>query len=193
MRRHQGCRGLVLQSAIQMAADFLTFVFMVKIEKNDAVVRNGLAVAALFFAPPVFFAAEGTPVVNQSIIAPADIFLESSLVQAVHLAVRLFRVLEEPIDDGADALVSLGVLLFYLLQPTAETIGGQVNVLVVFHNGTKQPGFPVVVKGKVGASSGNSSSPREVAWQPAVRDMRQSFDKQAPDPYGISHLFESDQ
>lgn len=124
-----------------MVAKFFTFVFVVKVKKNDTIIRDGAAIAALFFPFPVLLAAESTPIVNDPIISAAYIFFESSLVKTVHFSIRLLRMQEQAVNDRADALIALRVLLLHFYQSAVESFGGHINKCAVLHIGTKQPGF----------------------------------------------------
>lgn len=96
------------------------FVLVVHVEKDDAVVIHLVAEAAGMGQLPSLFAALGAPVINQAVIAPADVFLEPAMVVAVHPAIGIGRVVKQAVDDLQDPGVPRRIVLLDLVQLAAE-------------------------------------------------------------------------
>lgn len=62
---------------------------MVDVEEDDAVVGDLVTEVALFGQFPPFLPALFAPVVDEAVVAPADILLEPAMVRAVHPAVGI--------------------------------------------------------------------------------------------------------
>ena len=104
----------------------ILLVFMVDVEEDHAVVGHLAAVAAMLHLPGLL-AALFAPVVDEPVVAPTHIFLQSSVVHAVHPAVGIVRVVEQPVDHLLDPFVPARVTTADILQLDGEFFGGVIG------------------------------------------------------------------
>jgi len=89
---------------------------MIQIEKDDAIVRNGLAIIAFIFQSAVFLSADCAPGVNYTVIPPADIFLVASLIKPLHFTICIIWFCDQALYNLPDPFVTGRVGLFYFFQ-----------------------------------------------------------------------------
>ena len=89
---------------------------MIKIKKDHTFIRNNVAILTNFIESAIFFAAQFTPIVNQAIPLPANVFFEPSVIQAVHFAVGIIRINKQSIDHLIYPFISGGISEFYVLH-----------------------------------------------------------------------------
>ncbi|OEU51752.1 MAG: hypothetical protein BA871_13510 [Desulfuromonadales bacterium C00003096] len=104
-----------------------SLVFVIDIKKDDAVVRDGVAMAALIRHATALFATNSAPLVNQPIVATADIFFQTTMVNAAHLVISVTRVEKQSLDNLMDASVTGRILFLDLLQLGGKLWGGKIN------------------------------------------------------------------
>lgn len=78
---------------------FLAGVFVIEVEEDNAIIRYDVAIRAIDFKPSILLAALLTPVVDEPVAAPADIFFHAATVVAMHLAVRILRIGQQAVYD----------------------------------------------------------------------------------------------
>ena len=106
---------------------------MIKIKEDHTVVRDGLAVFTYFFLPMIFFAALPAPVVDDPVVSPAHILLEAAPVHAVHFAVRIARLVKQPVDHFHDAIVAGRITVLHLLKFLAEKLCRLKKIGMLLH------------------------------------------------------------
>ena len=72
--------------------EFLEFIFVIKIKKDNTVIRDCLTVIALLPHTAVLFPTNLAPIIDEPVITSANIFLKSALIQTLHFAISIVRI-----------------------------------------------------------------------------------------------------
>lgn len=88
---------------VLLDSDPAGLVLMVDVEEDHAVILDLMAEAALHLQLHPLLTAEFAPVIYEAVVAPADVLLEPTMVLAVHPAVGIGGVIEEPVYHAEDA------------------------------------------------------------------------------------------
>ena len=99
---------------------------MVDVKEDHAVILDLMAEAALLLQLLPFLTAEFAPVIDEAVIAPADVLLEPAMVPAVHPAVSVGRVIEEPVYHVEDAVMTLRVVFLDLRHLGSKGRDGEI-------------------------------------------------------------------
>lgn len=109
----------------------LHFILVEEIKENHTIVRDSQTIVTLLGHAALLFPTQLAPIVDDPIIASADIFFVTSPVLPVHLAVGIVRLNEKAFDDPLDAFVPLRIGVLYSLQFDGKVVGGAIKVIAV--------------------------------------------------------------
>ena len=104
---------------------------MIKIQKDDTIVRDSLAILALLFQATVLLPAELAPIINDPVIPFADIFLKPPLIQPVHFTISIFRFSDDTFDNPLNPFEAGRVRLLYFLQFLKKMVCGSIQIFGV--------------------------------------------------------------
>lgn len=110
-----------------LASNPTGLVLMVDVEEDHAVVLDLVAEVALHLHLPPLLAAEFAPVVDEAVVAPADVLLQPAMVLAVHPAVGVGGMIEEAVDHDKDPAMSRRVVFLDLRKLCRKGWGGKID------------------------------------------------------------------
>lgn len=139
---------------------------MVDIEEDHTVVLDLMAEAALLLQLLPLLTAEFAPMVDEAIVPPADILFEPAMLPAVHPAVGVSGVSEEPVDYVENSGMPRWVVFLDFFHFCSKCRDGQINELHygspltrVFRKLFMQVTNPINVFSSIPLSRGISSAP----------------------------------